>query len=215
MEGRDWELNRKRRSVLYVDVKATRGLPTKEGALGPLMARSTVEADFSVRDSSVVSHLGCPARANPQLKVVSSDAIAFIEYEVGIPCTKRCVNGVSKWTLTVGGIRWRKEPTLLLSRVAFVDSIVVRVTVSPFTVTICTDVPTRALFISSRSSSAEMVSGVPSCLTISRRSLVVGAFLWEGRALVGGPVVLVLLLVFLPFLTTIVCKGVGDRGAGL
>jgi len=41
---------------------------------------------------------------------------------------------------------------------------------------------------------------------------VVGAFLWEGRAIVGGPVVLAGLLVFLPFLTTVVHKGAGAGG---
>jgi len=92
-------LNRKRRSVLYVEEKAARRLPTKSGALGPVIAITTVEADFPTRDSSVVSHLGCPARANPELKVVTSDAIASIVYEVGSLCTKRCVTSVSKWTL--------------------------------------------------------------------------------------------------------------------
>ena len=62
-------MNRKRRSVLYVEKKAARRLPTKSGALGPVIAITTVEADFPTRDSSVVSHLGCPARANPELKV--------------------------------------------------------------------------------------------------------------------------------------------------
>ena len=120
----------KRRSVLYVVEKAARRLPTKSGALRRVIAMTTVEADFPTRDSSVVSHLGCLARANPELKVVGSDAIASIEYEVGIPCTKRYITGVSNWTLTVPGMRWKKVPTWLLSRVAFVDSIVVRVTES-------------------------------------------------------------------------------------
>ena len=205
-------MKRKRLSVLYVEKKAARRLPTQSGALGPVMAITTVEADFPMRDSSVVSHMGCPARANPEWKVVNSVAISSIEYEVGIPCTRRCVTGVSSWTLTVPGMKWRKEPTLLLSTVAFVDSIVVRVTVSPFTVTICTYVPARALFIVSRRSSADIVSGGPSRLTMSRLSLVVGAIFSGGRAIVGGPVVLVVLSVFLPFLTTVFHKGVWAGG---
>ena len=90
-----WELNCRRRSALYVEEKAAKGLRTKPGVLGPVMVRTTVDATFPTRDSSVVSHLGIPARASPELKVVSSVAAVSIEYEVRIPCSKSCVTGVS------------------------------------------------------------------------------------------------------------------------
>jgi len=91
-----FELKRNRRSVLYVEEKAASLLPTKSGALGPVIAITIVEAALPTLDSSVVSHLGCPVRASPVLKVVSSVAIASRELEVGSPCTKSCVTGVSK-----------------------------------------------------------------------------------------------------------------------
>ena len=80
-----WESNLKRRSVLKVDEKAAKRLPTKSGALGPVMAITTVEAFLPFLDCSVVSHLGCPARAKPVLKVVSSVATSFRVLEIGIP----------------------------------------------------------------------------------------------------------------------------------
>ena len=104
----------------------------------PVMTMTLVVADFPIPDISVVSHLGCPARAKPELLVVSSVAMAAIECEVGILCTTRCVIGLSKWTLTGLDTGSRKKTTLQLSRVAFVAYILVRVTVSPFKGTICT-----------------------------------------------------------------------------
>ena len=105
LEYRVWELKRKWRSVLYVEEKTARRLPMKLRSLGPVMTTTTVKVDFPKHDSSVVSHLGCPARANPELQVVSSVGTVSIEYEVGIPCIRRCVTGVSRWILTVPGIR--------------------------------------------------------------------------------------------------------------
>jgi len=104
------------------------------------MVITTVEADFPALASSVVSHLGWPVRDNPVLKVVSSVAISTRDFEVGMPCTRISDTGVSKRTLTVPGIRWRDDPTLLLSEVALIDSIAVRlgVTVFPQMETVCT-----------------------------------------------------------------------------
>jgi len=59
-----------------------------------------------------------------------------------------------------------------------------------------------------------MAHGGPSRLTTSQRSLVVGAFFGGGRTIVGGPTVLVTLLVFLPFLTTVVNSVVRAGGGG-
>ena len=63
------------------------------------------------------------------LKVVSSVAISTRDFEVGVPFTRTCDTGVSRRTLTIPDIRWRNDPILLLSEVASIDSIVVRVTV--------------------------------------------------------------------------------------
>jgi len=81
---------------------------------------------------------GLPVRDNPVLKVVSSVAISTRDFEVGMPCTKTCDTRVSRRTLTVPGIKWRNDPTLLLSEVAFIDCIVVRVTVFPRMEIVCT-----------------------------------------------------------------------------
>lgn len=67
-------LNSKRYLVLYVKEKAVRGFLMKSDAFGPVMAITTVDANFPARDCSVVSDLGVPARANPELKVVSMAA---------------------------------------------------------------------------------------------------------------------------------------------
>jgi len=131
-------LNHKRRSVLYVEERAARCLVTKSGVLRPVIAIATVDTSFPTRNSSIVSRLGVPARATPEMQVVSFVAIVSIGQEVRILGTKRYVTGVCKWTLTVPGIRCRKKPTLQLSTVAFIVSIVKRVTVNPFTVTVCT-----------------------------------------------------------------------------
>jgi len=130
------ELNRNGRSVLNVKKKATRHLPCKSGALGPVIVSTTRNANFSKRDSSVVSHLGAPARAKPEFKEVSCVATWSTEQEVLIRFTKRCVTGVSRWTPMVSGMGCSKKLTLLLSTVAFIESIVVGVTVNPCTVTI-------------------------------------------------------------------------------
>jgi len=90
------ELKCSRRSVLYVEEKAASRLPTNSGALGPVIASTIIEAALPILDSSVVSHLGCSVRASSVLKVVSSVAIASRKLEVGSPCTKSCVTGVSK-----------------------------------------------------------------------------------------------------------------------
>jgi len=99
--------------VQYVEKKAIRALPRKSGARVPVMTMTSVVADFPIPHFSVVSHLGCPARAKPELLVVSSVAMAAIEYEVGILCTTRCVIGVSKWTLTGLDIGSRKKTTFV------------------------------------------------------------------------------------------------------
>ena len=116
-----------------MEEKAASGLPTKSGALGLIMVITIVEAALSTLDSSVVSHLGCAVSARPVLKVVSLVAIAFREQEVRGLWTKSCITGVSKWMLSVLGVRWRKLPTLLLSEVTLIDSIVVIVIVFFFT----------------------------------------------------------------------------------
>jgi len=72
------------------------------------------------------------------LKVVSSVAISTIDFEVRMPCTRTFDTGVSRRTLTIPGIRWRNDPTLLLGEVALIDSIMVRVTVLPRRETVCT-----------------------------------------------------------------------------
>ena len=69
------ELKRRRRSVLKVVEKAASRFPMKVEALGPVMVMTIEEADFPARDSSVVSHLGCPVRARPALYVVNLVAI--------------------------------------------------------------------------------------------------------------------------------------------
>ena len=79
-----------------MEEKAASHLPTKSGALGPVIAMTIVEAALPALDLSVVSHLGCPIRASPVLKVVSSVAIVSRELEVESLCTKSCVIGVSK-----------------------------------------------------------------------------------------------------------------------
>jgi len=79
-----------------MEEKAASCLPTKSGALRPVIAMTMVEAALPALDSSVVSHLGCPVRASPVPKVVSLVAIAFRELQVGSSCTKSCITGVSK-----------------------------------------------------------------------------------------------------------------------
>jgi len=79
-----------------VEERAARGLPTTSGALGPVIALTSVEAALPTLDSSVVSHLGCPIRASPVLKVVSLVAIVSREPDVGSPCPNSCVTGLSK-----------------------------------------------------------------------------------------------------------------------
>jgi len=49
------------------------------------------------------------------------------EEEVGIPCTSRCAEGESKWTVVVPGIRWRNWAALVLSEVALTESMVISV----------------------------------------------------------------------------------------
>ena len=49
------------------------------------------------------------------------------EEEVGIPCTKRCAEGESSWTVVVPGIRWRNWAALVLSEVALTVSMVMSV----------------------------------------------------------------------------------------
>ena len=71
-----------------VEEKAARRLPTKSGALRPVMEMTMVKAVLPTLDSSMVSHLGCPVRARPVLKVVSLLAIVLSVEEVGRPCTK-------------------------------------------------------------------------------------------------------------------------------
>ena len=83
-----FELKHNRRSVRYVEEKAASLLPTKSGALGPVIAITIVEAALSILDSSGVSHLGCPVRASPVLQVVSAVAIASRELEVGVRAPK-------------------------------------------------------------------------------------------------------------------------------
>ena len=79
-------LNFKRRSTRKVFEKAQRrDLEAKSCALGSVAIMVTVDADFPDLLSSVVSHLGCSARAKPVLYVVSSFLISDKEEEVGIP----------------------------------------------------------------------------------------------------------------------------------
>jgi len=100
------------------------------------MAITIVEAVFPTLDSSKVSHLDCPARVTSVLKVDNSVAITSKELDVGSLCTKSCVTGMSKWILTVPGMRWRKVPIMLLSEVALIDSIEAIVIVFPLTETV-------------------------------------------------------------------------------
>ena len=90
------------------------------------MVMTTVEDFFPTRRSEVLSHLGSWARARPVLKVVSSLPMSVRVYEVGMPCTSNCAEGVSRWTVVVPGIRWRIWEILLLSEVACTVSMVVK-----------------------------------------------------------------------------------------
>jgi hypothetical protein len=47
--------------------------------------------------------------------------------EVGMPCTKRCAEGESSWTIVVPGIRCRNWAALVLSEVALTVSMVINV----------------------------------------------------------------------------------------
>ena len=76
-------------------------MPTKSGALGPVIEMTTVEADLLARESSEVSHLGCCVSARPVLKVVSFIAMVARKWEVGMPCTRSWLAGESKWTVVV------------------------------------------------------------------------------------------------------------------
>src|SRR3978361_1953364 len=87
----------------------------------------TEDVDLPALLSSVVSHLGSSARERPVLKVVSSLPMSDKEREVGRPCTKRCAEGVSNWTVVVPGIRGRNWAALVLSEVAFMVSLVISV----------------------------------------------------------------------------------------
>src|SRR5712691_4560720 len=49
------------------------------------------------------------------------------EEEVGIPYTTKCEEGESRWTVVVPGIRWRNWAALVLSEVAFTESMVMSV----------------------------------------------------------------------------------------
>ena len=71
-------------SALEVEEKAASWLSTKSGALRPVITITIREAALPTLDSSVVSHRGCPARASPVVKVVSSVAIASREsWDIG------------------------------------------------------------------------------------------------------------------------------------
>ena len=63
------------RSVRSVEEKAASHLPTKSGALGPDRVMTIVEEDLPTLAFSVVSHRGCPVRANTVLKVDRSVVI--------------------------------------------------------------------------------------------------------------------------------------------
>jgi len=91
---------------------------------------------FTSPNSSVVSHLDWPMMASTVLKVVHLGTIVSNQHNVGRPCTRSCVTGVSKWTLIVLGIWWRNVLTLLLSEVALIDSMLVIVIVFSFSGTV-------------------------------------------------------------------------------
>jgi len=183
------------------------------------MLITTVEVDLPALASSVVSHLGWPVRDSPVLKVVSSVAIAASEFEVGILCTKTCDTGVSRSMVIVPDIRCTNVPTLLLSKVALINSMVVRVTILPRRETVCPYVAARPRLMSSLRSRVVVGSGSPSHLRTRRCSLAVRPFYSRGLLLVlgfaGACIALVARVSFslLPFLATVAhnlgCAAVG------
>jgi len=56
--------------------------------------------------------------------VESSLPISAREAVMGRPCTIRCAEGESRWTLVVHGMRWRKRLALPLREEAFTKSMV-------------------------------------------------------------------------------------------
>jgi hypothetical protein len=181
---------RRRLSILKVEEKAARrGCWANSWALGPVAVMTMVEAFLPARLSSGINHLGCVASASPVLKVVSSLPMVDKEWEVEMPCTRSCAVGESRWTVVVPGIRWRNWEILLLSEVAFTESMVVNMrSWEALASTRWMRVALRAVLMLSLMVTGVVVRGVPSLLMIRRRSLSVGPFLGEGAFAVGGVV---------------------------
>src|SRR5712691_10602802 len=111
------------------------------------------------------------------------------EEEVGIPCTSKCAEGESRWTVVVPGIWWRNWAALVLSKVALIESMVMSVMLLKMsTSTLWTKMLLRAVLILSLMAVVVEGSLDPSLLMMSFRSRRERPFLGEGAlvVVVGG-----------------------------
>jgi hypothetical protein len=116
--------------------------------------------------------------------VVSSFPISAKVEEVGMPCTRRCAEGVSSWTVVVPGMRWRNWAAFVLSEVAFTVSMVMSVMLLKMsTSTLWTKMLFRAVLMLSLMAVVGDGSLEPSLLMMSFRSRRERPFL-VGRVLV-------------------------------
>ena len=98
-----------------------------------------------------------------------------------MPCTRSCAVGESKWTVVVPGMRWRNWEILLLSEVARTVSMVVKSrSLDGLHSTRWVITGFRTLLMLSLMATSGVKRGVPSLLTMSRRSRRVRPFLGEG-----------------------------------
>src|SRR6266849_11022428 len=90
--------------------------------------------------------------------------------EVAIPCTKRCAEGESSWTVVVPGVRCKNWAALVLSEVALTESMVISVMLLKMsTSTLWTEMLFRAVLILSLIAVAGVGSLDPSRLMITLR----------------------------------------------
>src|SRR6266849_10846757 len=88
--------------------------------------------------------------------------------EVAIPCTKRCAEGESSWTVVVPGIRCKNWAALVLSEVALIESMVMSVMLLKMsTSTLWTKMPLRAVLMLSLMALVVEGSFDPSLLMMS------------------------------------------------
>ena len=135
-----------------------------------------------------------------------------------MPCTRSCAIGESKWTVVVPGMRWRNWEILLLSEVARTVSMVVKSrSLDGLHSTRWMITAFRALLMLSLMATSGVERGVPSLLTMSRRSRRVRPFLGEGAlgvveagATVGVGFADGVAFFFFPFLAT--CAHVEGEG---